>query len=119
LAVFLFYAGLETALVGIKEIKMHATPILQHPTRYSQRILLIIWVVGALISIMLGSAVFSSKMDSTESSPSSASVPAKGERSQEHTSQSGKSAWKKFTESIKQGRAVPACSDAQRSMNQC
>jgi hypothetical protein len=92
---------------------MHAIAILQNPVRHSQRILLTILVVGALISIKLSSAIFPGN------SLSSVAVPAKGEKSQEHGLRSGKSAWKKFTESIKQGRAVPACSAAQRSLNQC
>jgi hypothetical protein len=100
-------------LVGIKEIKMHAIAILQNPARHSQRILLTILVVGALISIKLSSAIFPG------SSLSSAAVPAKGGKSQEHGLRSGKSVWKKITESIKQGRTVPACSVAQRSLNQC
>jgi hypothetical protein len=64
---------------------------------------------------MLGSAMFPGKTES----PVSAPAPAKGENSQKHIPQWAKSGWKKFTESIKQGRAVPACSDAQRSTNQC
>jgi hypothetical protein len=92
---------------------MHATTIRQYPARNSQRILLSILIVGALISIKLGNAVFPG------SYLSSASVPAKAEKSQGQTPRSGKSVWKKFTESIKQGRVVPACSDAQRSLNQC
>jgi hypothetical protein len=88
-------------------------------TRHSQRTLLIIWVIGALISIKLGSAVFSGKLEPIESYPSSASPHAKGEKHLEHTPQPGKFGWKKFLESIKRGRDVPACSDAQRSLNQC
>lgn len=96
---------------------MHTT--LKHPTRHSQRTLLILLVAGALLSIMLASKIFPGRTETPENHPVSAQASVKGEKFRTPATHSGKSAWEKFTASIKQGRNVPACTNAQRSLNQC
>jgi hypothetical protein len=105
--------------VGIEEIKMQLNAILQFAARYSQRILLIMLVIGALISIKLGSSMFPGKIESSATAPSSTLLAARHAQSNERIPQSVQSFWKKVTGNIKRGRTAPACSDVQRSLNQC
>jgi hypothetical protein len=83
--------------------------------RRNQRILLLTLVAGALVSIMLDRTMF----PVSEKPSFSASTPMKEEQSRKRSPHSAKDIWGKFTDSIKHGRTVPACSDAERTMNQC
>jgi LAS superfamily LD-carboxypeptidase LdcB len=51
--------------------------------------------------------------------PSKKPVSKKKSSKMENTGDSVKSGWNKFTHDVKQGAKKPACTAAQRSMNQC